>query len=152
MLLKWWLMTSSFSLIFCDPYEFTVVCGMLCCVSWHFLVAEQGAIIQLEVEGSGFLYRQVRNMVIFIFCLKACLKLSLLRVTYSECKNMVIFISCLKVCLKLSLSRVTSSECNWIVVVFDPGAGKDILVLICFPSLIYVAYPYIDAVWPNIFF
>lgn len=26
----------------------------------------QGALVQLEVEGSGFLYRQVRNMVIFV--------------------------------------------------------------------------------------
>ncbi|XP_057958954.1 uncharacterized protein LOC131151659 isoform X7 [Malania oleifera] len=30
---------------------------------FHFEVIELGALLQLEVEGSGFLYRQVRNMV-----------------------------------------------------------------------------------------
>lgn len=30
---------------------------------FHFDVNEMGALLQLEVEGSGFLYRQVRNMV-----------------------------------------------------------------------------------------
>jgi tRNA U38,U39,U40 pseudouridine synthase TruA len=33
-----------------------------------FLGTLQGAILQLEVEGTGFLYRQVRNMVILLSC------------------------------------------------------------------------------------
>lgn len=31
-----------------------------------FLGTLQGAVLQLEVEGTGFLYRQVRNMVFFL--------------------------------------------------------------------------------------
>ena len=49
-----------------------------CWLTWSFLGTLQGAVLQLEVEGTGFLYRQVRNMVILLSYLNACFKFSLL--------------------------------------------------------------------------
>lgn len=49
-----------------------------CWLTWSFFFIRtlQGAVLQLEVEGTGFLYRQVRNMVSLTSCVNAYFKFS----------------------------------------------------------------------------